>query len=61
MVISTVIDSDRGHCYEHLKKSIYDESWACDMYLNVCVWWILGLPEIAKNKILDFSGPTCVS
>ena len=36
---SIVIDSDRGHCYEHLKKKmyIYDENWACDMYLNVCV------------------------
>ena len=25
-VISIVIDSDRGHCCKHLKKSIYDES-----------------------------------
>ena len=23
--------------------------------------WIFELPEIAKNEILDFSGPTCVS
>ena len=38
MVISIVIDSDRGNCYEHLKKtSNYNENWACDMYLNVCV------------------------
>ena len=37
MVISIVIDSDRGQCYEHLKKSIYDENWVGDMYLNVCV------------------------
>ena len=36
MVISIVIDSDWGHCYEHLKKSIYDENWQSDMYLNVC-------------------------
>ena len=38
MVISIVIDSDRGHGYEHFKKkSIYDENWPHDMYLNVCV------------------------
>ena len=37
LVISIVIDSDRGHCYEHLKKSIYDQNWTRDMYLNVCV------------------------
>ena len=23
--------------------------------------WIFEQPEMAKNKILDFSGPTCVS
>ena len=40
MVISIVTDSDRGHCYEHIKqkKSIYDENCAHDMYLNVCAW-----------------------
>ena len=39
MVISIVIDSERGHCYEHLKKktSYSDENWARDIYLNVCV------------------------
>ena len=39
LVISIVIDSDRGHCYEHLKKkkSIYDENWTHVMYLNVYV------------------------
>ena len=31
-----------------------------------CIWMfvyvmIFELPEMAKNKILDFSGPTCVS
>ena len=36
MVISIVIDSDKGHCYKHLKKN-YTENWARDMYLNVCV------------------------
>ena len=39
MVISIVIDSDRWHCYKHLKNIyIYDEIWTRDMYLNVCVW-----------------------
>ena len=37
LVISIVIDSDRGHCYEQLKKIIYVENCARDMYLNVCV------------------------
>ena len=37
-VISIVIDSDRGHSYERLKKkSICDENWNCDMNLNVSV------------------------
>ena len=37
-VISIVIDSNRGHSYERLKKkSIYDENLTCDMNLNVCV------------------------
>ena len=26
LVISIVIDSDKGHCYEHLKKSKYNEN-----------------------------------
>ena len=37
LVISIVMNSDRRHCYEYLKKSIYDENWTRDMYLNVCV------------------------
>ena len=38
MVISIVIDSDRGHSYEYFKKTEnYDENWVSDMYLNVCV------------------------
>ena len=39
LVISIVIDSDRGHCCEHLKNIyIYDENWACDMiWMFVCV------------------------
>ena len=36
MALSIVIDSDRGHCYEHFKKKKSDENWAHDMYLNVC-------------------------
>ena len=39
MVISIVIDSDRGHCYEHFKKKIiYDENLTRDIYLNVYVY-----------------------
>ena len=58
-VISIVIDSDRGHSYEHLKKkSIYDENWTREC---LCMRWIFELPEIAKNEILQFLGPTCVS
>ena len=40
MVVSIVIDFDRGHCYEHFqkKKSIYDEKWTRDIYLNVYVY-----------------------
>ena len=39
ILISIVIDSSRGHCYEHFKKkSVYDENWTRDMYLNVCVY-----------------------
>ena len=37
LVISIINDSDRGHCYEHLKKNNYDENCTRDMYLNVCV------------------------
>ena len=38
-MISIVIDSDRGHCYEHFKKikKNYEENWVRDMYFNVCV------------------------
>ena len=34
LVISIVIDSDRGHCYEHLKKK-YDEPLTC-IWIFVC-------------------------
>ena len=27
----------------------------------LCMQWIFELPEMAKNKILDFLDPTCVS
>ena len=36
-VISIVIDSDREHSYERLKKIIYDENSTRDINLNVCV------------------------
>ena len=61
MVISIVIDSDRGHCCEDLKR--------INLRLKLSAWhvfeclgmrWIFELPEMAKNEILDFSGPTCV-
>ena len=42
MVISIVIDSDRGHCYDPFKIYIYiyiyDENWTRDIYLNVYVY-----------------------
>ena len=37
MDFTRVIGCDRGHCYEHLKKKNYDENWARDIYLYVCV------------------------
>ena len=43
MVISIVIDSDRIIVTSIEKKSISDENWMRDMYLNV------ELPEMAKN------------
>ena len=50
MVISIVIDSDTGHCYEHLKKkSIYNGNWTRDMYLNVCVWDDFWAPRNGKK------------
>ena len=55
--ISIVIDSDRGHCYEHFKekKLIYDENWARDMYLNVCVYdEVLSCQKWQKMKFLIF-------
>ena len=39
LVISIVIDCDRGNCYENLKKKTnYDGNWARDLYFNVCVY-----------------------
>ena len=38
LVMLIVIDTDRGHCYKHVKKKkIYDENSARDIYLYVCV------------------------
>ena len=63
LVISIVIDYDRGHCYEHLKRTIYDENWACGMHVFecLCVGWIFELPEMGKTLVYDFSGQTCLS
>ena len=44
-----VIDCDRGHCYEHLKKKYDNENWALDIYLNVCICDKFELPEMAKK------------
>ena len=58
MVISIVIDSDRGHCYEHFKKYIYiyDENWMRDIYLNVYVYdkfWAARNVKIVKFWIFQ--------
>ena len=50
LVISILIDSDRGHCYEHFKK--INLQWNLSpWHLFECLWvrWIFELPEIAKN------------
>ena len=59
MVISIVIDSDRGHCYEHLKKkkSIYNENWMSDIYLIVYVYMNFELPEMSKKWSYGFFRP----
>ena len=59
MVISIVIDSDRGHCYEHFKKkSIYDENWTnAYIYLNVYVYNDFELPEMSKKWSYGFFRP----
>ena len=61
MGISIVIDSDRRHCYEHLKKNVQWKLSAWHVFECLCMQWIFDLLEMAKNEILDFSGPTCVS
>ena len=54
-VISIVIDSDRGHCYEHLKKINLRRKLARDMYLNVCVYdEFLSCQKWQKMKFLNF-------
>ena len=56
LVISIVIDCDRGHCYEYFKKkkSNSNENWARDIYLNFNEFWAGRRP---KSEALDFSGP----
>ena len=61
-VISIVMIHDRGHCYEHFKKN----QFTMKIEWVACIWMfvyamIFKLPEMAKNEILDFSGPTCLS
>ena len=48
MVISIVIDSDRGHRYEHIKKK-YSENWTLDMNLNVCACYAFWAPRNGKR------------
>ena len=53
--ISIVIDSDRGHCYEHLKKN--DENWPVTYIWMFVYSTNFELPEMSKKWTLDFSGP----
>ena len=60
--ISIVINSDREFCYEHLKK--INLRWKLSMWHELeclCVQKFFELPEMAKNEVLDFSGPTCMN
>ena len=55
LVISIVIDSDRGHCYEHLKKiNLRWKLSAWHVFECLCMRLIFELPEMAKNEILTF-------
>ena len=57
-VISIVIDSDRGHCYKHLKrKKNYHENWARDIYLNVCVCDEFLSPRNSKKLSFELFRP----
>ena len=47
--------SNTGHCYEHLKNIYYNENWASDMDLNVCVCdEFLSSQKCKKIKFLTF-------
>ena len=61
LVISIVIDSDRT-LLQAFQKKIYDENWARDMYLNVCVCdEFLSCQKWQKMKRLIFQAqPTSV-
>ena len=55
MLISIVIDSDTGHCYEHLKKN----QFTIKIELVTCIWMfvyamIFELPEMEKMKFWTF-------
>ena len=51
LVISIVIDSDKGHCYEHLKKKI-NLQWklnAWHVFECLCVGWFLSSQKCQKK------------
>ena len=62
LVISIVIYSDRGHCYEHLEK--INLRWklnAWHVFECLCMRWFLSSQKWHKSEDFDFSGPTCLS
>ena len=62
LVFFIVFDTDRGHCYEHLKKNQF--TMKIERVTCICMFVYamnFALPEMAKSEVLDFSGPTCLS
>ena len=58
-----VIDCDRGHCYEHLKKKVKIQ-WKLNLwhiFECLCMRWLLSYQKWQKREVWDFSGPTCLS
>ena len=50
LIISIVIDSDRGHCYEHLKNiNLQRKLSVWHVFECLCTQLIFELKEIAKN------------
>ena len=63
LVISIVIDCDRGHCYEHFqKKNLIPMKIEPVTYISMFVYAMnFELPEDQKVKFWTFSDPTCLS